>query len=133
MVVIALVVNIFKSALDRERRRLVFRINKLNQINAEIKEKNKELKRNQEEIMRIQNHLQQIIKDRTEEIEKENKRIVNYAFINAHLVRAPLANMLGISELMKSKDPQFKVLKKRIKKLDSVVRKISGVLSFENK
>lgn len=133
MIVIALIVNIFKSALDRERKRLVFRINKLDRINAEIQEKNEALKKNQEEIKRIQTQLQQIIKDRTEEIEKENERIVNYAFINAHLVRAPLANMLGISQLMKSKDPQFKTLKKRIEKLDGVVRKIGGVLSVENK
>lgn len=133
MLVIALITNIFRIALDRERKKLEFRINKLDQINQEIREKNQALEKNQEEIRRIQTDLQQIIHDRTVEIEKENHRMVEYAFINAHLVRAPLANMLALGELMPSDDPKISTLKKRIEKMDKVVRKIGGVLAVENK
>lgn len=133
MLTIALIMNIFRTALDRERRKLIFRVNKLDKINAEISEKNEALERNQVEILRIQTQLQQIIQERTDEIAKENERIVHYAFINAHLVRAPLANMIGLFQLVNSKDPKMRQLKKRIEKLDHVVRKIGGVLSVESK
>ncbi|WP_462251964.1 hypothetical protein [Ekhidna sp.] len=131
MLAIALVMNIFKIALDRERRKLIFRVNKLDKLNAEIAEKNDTLEKNHEEIIRIQTQLQQIIEKRTVEIEKENERIVNYAFINAHLVRAPLSNMLGLLQLMDMKDQEVKKLKDRVERLDQVVRKISGVLTIK--
>ncbi|NQZ79173.1 MAG: hypothetical protein HRT61_24095, partial [Ekhidna sp.] len=133
MIVIALIMNIFKVALDREQSKLLFRIEKLNRINEEISRKNEALEKNQQEIKRIQTDLQQIIEDRTEDIEKENARLIEYAFINAHLVRAPLANMLALGELINSEDSKFKSLKKSIQKLDRIVRRIGGVLSIETK
>ncbi len=131
--VIALVMNLFKIALDRERKKLLFRINKLNKTNQEIQEQNDALEKNQEEIKRIQTHLQQIIQDRTQEIERENERIIEYAFINAHLVRAPLANMLALGELMDHEDPKLRKLKNKMENLDETVRKIGGILSIETK
>ena len=132
-VVIGLAMNLFKIALDREHKKLVFRINKLGLMNLKVEAKNKELEENRQEIERIQTHLQQIIEERTKEIEIENERMVDYAFINAHLVRAPLANMLGLSDLVDSDDPNFKELKEKIVELDKTVRKIGGVLSVEKK
>lgn len=131
-IAIALVMNIFKIYLDRERKKLVFKITKLDQINKEIEHQNQVLESNQEEIKRIQTNLQQIIKERTREIEAGNKRLVEYAFINAHLVRAPLANLMGLSELMNSDDPDLMELQKKMEVLDTTIRKIGGILSIDD-
>lgn len=38
--------------------------------------------------------------ERTEELEHQNKQLAEYAFINSHLLRAPLASILGITNLL---------------------------------
>ena len=131
-IVIALVMNLFKVALERERKRLILKINTLNQTNSELKDKNEALRKNQEEILRIQTHLQKIIKNRTREIEEENERIIEYAFINAHLVRAPLANMIGINELMETDRAKSAKLREKMESMDKTVRKIGGILAIDS-
>lgn len=131
-VVIALVMNLFKVALDKERGKLMHRIKTLDDNNQAIKKQNTIIKENNKEIERIQSQLQQIIEDRTQEIEKENQRLIEYAFINAHLVRAPLANMLGLQGLVESKDSKQGQLKEKMEKMDQTVRKIGGILSVDS-
>jgi len=127
--VIVLIMNVFKGSLERERKRLTNRITQLERANDTLETQNAQLEENRKEIIRIQTQLQQIIQERTNEIEKENERMIRYAFINAHLVRAPLANLLGLSELKSSEDKGFKTLNKKLVALDQVVRKIGGVLN----
>lgn len=130
---IALILLVFKAALNREHSSLEKRIEKLNQLNAEIDEQNQELENQKQSILRIQNHLQEIINDRTEKIEKENERLIEYAFINAHLVRAPLANLIGLCQIKMQEKPSFQKIFDRTQKLDLIIRKIAGVLSISEK
>ncbi len=129
-VAIAFVMNVFKTALERERKQMVKRINQLENMNEKLTSHQTSLEKNHMEISRIQTQLQEIIAERTEEIERENQRMIEYAFINAHLVRAPLANLLGLIELKSEENNNFQGMKEKAEKLDSVVRKIGGILSI---
>ncbi len=46
--------------------------------------------------------LEDAVRMRTMELELQNKQLAEYAFINSHLLRAPLAKILGISDIMKN-------------------------------
>jgi len=60
-----------------------------------------EIRLQAEEIKGINENLETVIKDRTYELEIKNKALEEYAFINAHKLRAPLARILGLVHLMK--------------------------------
>jgi signal transduction histidine kinase len=75
---------------------------------------NEELRSSQEEVMAqrdslsekndeiagMNTNLEKIVAERTRVLEEQNKRLAEYAFINAHKLRAPLASILGIIHLL---------------------------------
>lgn len=54
-----------------------------------------------EEIKGINENLENIVRERTKELEKKNRVLEEYAFINAHQLRSPVASILGLINLMK--------------------------------
>jgi signal transduction histidine kinase len=69
--------------------------------NEEIKLRNHEILAQAEEINGINENLENIVRERTAELEKKNKALEEYAFINAHKLRSPVASILGLINLMK--------------------------------
>jgi signal transduction histidine kinase len=54
-----------------------------------------------EEIKVINENLESQVQSRTRELERKNKALEEYAFINAHKLRSPLASILGLVNLLK--------------------------------
>lgn len=81
--------------------------------------------------------LEQRVKQRTEELEAQNKRLSDYAFINSHLLRAPLSRILGLINLI-DHDKSLKeheivdLLRKSGDELDQVIKKITDALNDGN-
>lgn len=69
--------------------------------NEEIKAQNQEIQAQGEEIRGINENLESLVHSRTAELEKKNKALEDYAFINAHKLRSPLASILGLINLLK--------------------------------
>jgi PAS domain S-box-containing protein len=96
-----------------------------------IEKQNHKLKEQRKENIRINNNLEQRVAERTEQLEKQNKQLTEYAFINAHLLRAPVCNILGLVDLLKGHtldDDQLEVmnyLDNSAKELDEMVMKIN--------
>lgn len=67
--------------------------------NVEIKMQNEEIHAQAEEIKGINENLETLVKDRTLQLERKNKALEDYAFINAHKLRSPVASILGLSNL----------------------------------
>jgi signal transduction histidine kinase len=59
-----------------------------------------EIQAQDEEIKGINENLENIVRARTAELEKKNKALEEYAFINAHRLRSPVASILGLINLM---------------------------------
>lgn len=59
-----------------------------------------EIQAQDEEIKGINENLENIVRARTAELEKKNKALEEYAFINAHKLRSPVASILGLINLM---------------------------------
>jgi len=72
----------------------------LNHQQLEIFNKNEELKAQSEEIRSINESLEIRVKERTQVLEEKNKQLAEYAFINSHVLRAPVSTMLGLINLI---------------------------------
>lgn len=100
----------------------------------EINEKNIEVGAVNEELRTLNESLEETVKNRTSELESQNEQLTEYAFINSHLLRAPLSRVLGLSHLIarEVKTPNDKELMESLIKstneLDTVVRRISDIL-----
>lgn len=68
--------------------------------NEEIQAQNEEIFSQAEEIRVINENLEELVKDRTKELEKKNKALEEYAFISAHKLRSPVASILGLINLL---------------------------------
>jgi hypothetical protein len=66
----------------------------------EIQAQNEEIMAQAEEIKGINENLEALVMQRTAELERKNLALEEYAFINAHKLRSPLASILGLINLM---------------------------------
>lgn len=74
----------------------------------------------------LERHVQQ----RTHELETKNKQLKEYAYINSHMLRAPVTRIQGLYQLM-HQDSQLNYLdlmKLSIDELDGITRKISDAI-----
>lgn len=97
-------------------------------------ELNQQLSAANHQITNYNKNLENAVKKRTQELEEQNKQLTEYAFINSHLLRAPVARILGIAERIKKevKSNQERELIEAIGdsvvELDEMIRKISTLL-----
>lgn len=99
----------------------------------QIEEINRELKGSNET-------LEEHVQERTRKLEEQNAQLTEYAFINSHLLRAPLARILGLASLIvqindenKPIDPVLmRSLLRSSEELDEIIRTISKLL-YEGK
>ena len=79
-------------------------------------------------------NLEKAVAERTTELKEQNRRLEEYAFINAHKLRAPVANILGLIEVLELKhleDERNQLLdhlKKSSWELDQVIRSIGKTI-----
>lgn len=84
-----------------------------------------------EEIKGINENLEALVTQRTIDLERKNKALEEYAFINAHKLRAPVASILGLINILNFNDldDNSKVVLEHMlgstKKLDEVVKSIT--------
>ncbi|MFN6945591.1 MAG: histidine kinase dimerization/phospho-acceptor domain-containing protein [Cytophagaceae bacterium] len=102
--------------------------------NKEIKVKNKELVIKSREILDINKQLNQLVAERTQTIEGQNQRLVDFAYFNSHKVRGPLARIMGLVDLIKSSETEeerslyLQKLEESSKELDTVIFEINDLL-----
>jgi signal transduction histidine kinase len=136
--VIAIVITLFTIYLKDKymfyRNQIAMRNDQLQRVAVKLIKQNEELERQREEIKAINENLEGMIVEHTQGIEIKNKELSEYAYINAHLLRAPLSRILGLATLMES-DPRtydaqdLDRIKKLATEMDGVVRKINEVLN----
>jgi len=107
------------------------RTTQLDKTIAKLNEANDELKANNES-------LDQVVANRTKELENRNIQLTGYAFINSHLLRAPIARILGLSNIIKYElksvedETLIDKLMTACHELDEVVSLLSHFLSDES-
>lgn len=87
-----------------------------------------------EEINAINENLEKLVQERTVELERKNKALEEYAFINAHKLRAPVASILGLVHIFRTitLDEEGKNvvthLESSTRKLDDIVGSITKAI-----
>ncbi|SFE61259.1 HAMP domain-containing protein [Thermoflexibacter ruber] len=141
--------------IHRQMEEISQQAQKLQEINEEISYKNEEItKKNlileqqkeqitvqaenlrqlNEEITQINNFLEEKVKEHTAALEAQNKKLLEYAFINSHRLRAPVATILGLMNVIKvtsnaeEKQACIDMLEKTTQKLDAIVHEIQDTI-----
>lgn len=134
-IIVALVVVFIKVQFDKERADIETENKRLDAVNMQLAVKNEALTNQQQQIRSLQNNLEELVLERTLELENKNRELEAYAYDNAHLVRRPLSNILSLIDLLneesdrqKSTRNQLKAIRKNAKNLDEVVQKINMIL-----
>lgn len=110
-----------------------FLLEQLRIRNIELTEKTNEIETINEELLSVNESLEETVKKRTVELETQNRQLTEYAFINSHVLRAPLARILGLSYLITSRvsineKELMDALITASQELDVIIRKISDLL-----
>ena len=99
----------------------------LHEQSEELMRQSEELKCSHEEVVAMNDNLEDIVNQRNQEVLEKNKMLEEYAFINAHKLRAPVARLLGIMQIIElSKDTNeiefyLQLCNQEIKNLDRIV------------
>lgn len=105
---------------------------KLKFTNQELQETQEELIAKNEEYEAINRNLEALVKERSEQIESKNRQIIDYANINAHKVRGPLARIMGLVNISHfSDDPND--LKSLFQKLGPPSEELNLIIGEINK
>jgi ligand-binding sensor domain-containing protein len=100
----------------------------------EIQAQNEEIMAQAEEIKGINENLEMLVHERTAELERKNKALEEYAFINAHKLRSPVASILGLVNLLNKSElnDECKIINKHLlnsaDELDDIVRSITKAI-----
>ncbi|SFF16270.1 phytochrome family protein [Thermoflexibacter ruber] len=84
----------------REQKLILRRERILAKQNEDIMVQNQEIESYNEGITYLNQKLEILVEERTKQLEIQNQQLVHYAFYNAHKVRAPLARILGLIQLL---------------------------------
>ncbi|NJN26219.1 MAG: tetratricopeptide repeat protein [Cyclobacteriaceae bacterium] len=109
----------------------------IQKLNSEIEDKAEALRLMNEEVKMINSNLEKAVEDRTDKIKAQNQKLVEYAFINSHEIRGPLARVMGLVYLMGLEnkillgDESFAMLMEATFELDHVIKKASQLLENE--
>ncbi|MFZ6008776.1 MAG: hypothetical protein ACOYXT_00395, partial [Bacteroidota bacterium] len=83
-----------------------------------------------EELQELNKNLESRINERTYQLTLQNQRLTEYTFINAHKLRAPVASILGLVNLVQQvnageREAILTHLKTCGEQLDSIIREVS--------
>ncbi|MTI38814.1 hypothetical protein [Fulvivirga lutimaris] len=109
----------------------------LSDANQELQTLNEELVASNEEVKTVNDNLEQLVLERTRKINQQLEKISKYAFINSHHLRAPVARILGLINLI-NHDDKITVknellikLKESTDELDEIIKSMNRLLDEE--
>lgn len=116
--------------LVMRQRQKILRVNKqLNEKSEEVQTQAESLLKLNNELQNLNKNLETLVEERTAQVMKQNQRLAEYTFINAHKLRAPIASILGLLNLMpkasaEEREQIYEYLKNCGEDLDAIIREI---------
>lgn len=102
----------------------------------EIEAQNEELKQQKEEILVLNNHLEEIVEQRTQELNlsiqklfEQNENLEQFSYIVSHNLRAPVARIMGLLNLSKRQDSDKVLQQDILKYLDQAANTLNEVIT----
>jgi len=104
---------------------------KVKERTLELEERNDVVLKQKVEIDAINDNLEVMVRKRTKQLEDKNSRIKEYAFSNSHIVRGPLARILGLVSIAEHEPKVIELIEKNAKELDIVIKEMTQILAEE--
>jgi signal transduction histidine kinase len=109
--------------------------------NKELEEKNNEILTQNEEIIAINDSLAETVNRRTQQLEEKIQKMTAYSYQNSHEVRAPLARILGLIEVIRIEQSAdmnqinyyLENIRKSANELDNVIKSMNETLGDKSK
>ncbi len=132
-IIISIIIVLTKRNFDSESSMLEKNMAHINKLNVEQQLKTKKLLNQQYKIKSIKENLEQMVDKQTAELALSNEQLELYAFHNAHLVRKPLANIIGLISILEAEGAdidrkELSKLKSKVSELDIITKKINFIL-----
>ncbi len=112
---------------------------KLSEINHKLVEQNKLIETQKEQLLLANETLEDEVDQRTVELTKQNLQLEQFAFMTSHNLRAPVARLLGLTELFNTKnsaDPLnqqlVEMIKTTSKDFDVTMRGLASILEIKS-
>ncbi len=110
---------------------------RLKKSTEKLLEQNNQLYQQQEELNILRNNLEKIISGKITESQYKAEILKEYSFVNSHHVRAPLARVLGLIDLIEVENRRKKAssaallhkIKTDAEELDVILKKINTIIS----
>ncbi|QQL50671.1 tetratricopeptide repeat protein [Mucilaginibacter ginkgonis] len=116
VVIILLTNNIKRKALTNQR---------LTDLNSEVS-------RQKDNLDRVNHHLEEIIDERTKDLQVKNKKLSEYSSYLSHQIRGPIATLKGLINLEKeglvNKEECFNMMDKCVSEIDNKIMDMSDML-----
>jgi signal transduction histidine kinase len=130
-----------KSALADQNKNLEsivkVRTAEVQSANEKLKHLNEELTNSNEKIRLANDNLEDMVYERTKKINDQLLQLSKYAHMNSHDVRAPLARIMGLTQLLEietddsARKDIIKKMSSATKELDWVIKSMTQILSKE--
>jgi len=105
--------------------------------NAKLLELNNEITRQKDNLDQINHHLEEIISDRTRDLQNQNKKLSAYSSYLSHQIRGPIATLKGLVNLEREelidKDECIVMINKCVSEIDEKIIEMSDMLHHPDK
>jgi len=131
---VVVVILLFVLLIQRNRNLKIFKSK-----NAQIESQQKQLETLNKTLTLINEGLNGMVKERTESLEQRNKMLEAIAHYNSHVIRHPVAEILGLAEVLKiSKEPLkdleliFPLIIKSTKSMDNITKHTQKIMDSKS-
>ena len=80
---------------------LVTNVKRKTKTNSQLTSLNAEVLRQKDNLDRVNHHLEEIIDERTKDLQTKNKKLSDYSSYLSHQIRGPIATLKGLLNLEK--------------------------------
>lgn len=111
---------------------LVYNVNRKAKTNKRLTELNAKIFEQKENLNQINHHLEEIIDERTKDLQVKNKKLADYSLHLSHQIRGPIATLKGLLNLEKDDligpEECIKLMNKCVSEIDDNIIDMSGML-----
>ena len=111
---------------------LVSNVKRKAKTNAQLTELNEEVSRQKDNLDRVNHHLEEIIDERTKDLQIKNKKLSEYSSYLSHQIRGPIATLKGLMNLEKEglvdKQECITMMDKCVSEIDEKIIEMSDMM-----
>ena len=116
---------------------LVNNVNRKAKVNKHLTALNEQIVEQKENLNQINHHLEEIIDERTKDLQVKNKKLADYSLHLSHQIRGPIATLKGLLNLERDKliekEECIKLMNKCVSAIDENIIDMSGMLHESSK